>query len=146
MISRIILYHVYWRNIRFLLYSCIFPPKVCIVPVDFLEVTLHTVLPVTTTTNGHKNPVMSHYDKVFLKSMVTKFNLAYQSHLSLGFHTFCSNSENLTFKKKSFKGFVRLIVLLLIAKNSTDYIRGNFVKKIFRVICCYNKVYWLLRL
>ena len=114
---------------------------VCIVPVDFCEVTLRTVLPVTTTTNGHENLVMLHYDKVFLKSMVTKFNLAYQSHLSLGFHTFCSNSENFTFKKKSWKGFVRLIVLLLISKNSTDYIRGNFVKKIFRVICCYNKVY-----
>jgi len=104
---------------------------VCLIPVDFLEVTLHTVLPVTTTTNGNENPVMSHYDKVFLKSMVTKFNLAYQSHLSLGFQTFCSNSENWTFKKKSAKGFVRLIVLLLIAKNSTDYIRGHFVKKIF---------------
>ena len=98
------------------------------VPVDFCEVTLRIVLPVTTTTNGHKNLVMLHYDKVFLKSMVTKFNLAYQSHLSLGFHTFCSNSENFTFKKKSWKGFVRLIVLLLISKNSTDYIRGNFVK------------------
>ena len=98
---------------------------VCIVPVDFCEVTLRTVLPVTTTTNGHENLVMLHYDKVFLKSMVTKFNLAYQSHLSLGFHTFCSNSENLTFKKKSCKGFVRLIVFLLIAKNSTDLCKEN---------------------
>lgn len=85
---------------------------VCIVPVDFVEVTLCTVLPVTTT-NGLENVVMLHYDKVFLKSVVTKFNLAYQSHLSLGFHTFCSKFENLTFKKKSFKGFVRLIVLLV---------------------------------
>ena len=99
------------------------------------------MLPVTTTTSGYENLVMSHYDKVFLKSMVRKFNLAYQSHLSLGFHTFRSNSENLTFKKKALKGFVRLIVLLLIAKNSTDYIRGNYVKKIVKVICCYNKVY-----